>query len=271
MWIISLHKSGTLAPATVNKILQCFRSLLAGAVSAGYIPHNPASNVEPVKMTHRKRGVLTDDEVRELLQWPGPWTDYRHYAINTLAFATGARIGEIRGLHVKDVHTDRVDILYSWEEGYGLKEPKYGSVRSVPISEHVYSVLEKVVTDYRPTSLLFYGAKSHDRPVSKTWIEKGLHRALVRMMMPEISDDTPEKKRAEIVRGVENQLKERNIGVHSWRHKLNTVLRSAGVPDSKIRLLTGHRSEGMTDHYTRYAAADFSDVRTIQTALLSMN
>ncbi|MFA7567503.1 MAG: tyrosine-type recombinase/integrase [Alkalispirochaeta sp.] len=267
-WIIDLHQRGTVAPATVNKILQCFRSLLDGAVSAGHIADNPARAVKPVRVVHRERGVLTDDEVRELLQWPGPWTDYRHYAINTLAFATGARIGEIRALHVKDVHPDRVDILYSWEQGYGIKAPKYGSVRSVPISKHVYSVLEKVVTDYYPTSLLFYGAKSHDRPVSKSWIEKGLHRALVRMMTPEIPDDTPDEKRAEIVQTVESNIKERNIGVHSWRHKLNTVLRAAGVPDSKIRLLTGHRGQSMTDHYTRYAAADFTDVRNIQTALL---
>jgi integrase len=260
-WIVSVHKRGDLAPATVNKILQCFRSLLDGAVSAGYIPDNPARGVKPVRVVHKKRGVLSDDEVRELLQWPGPWNDYRHYAINTLAFATGARIGEMRGLHAKDVHPDRVDILYSWEEGYGLKPPKYGSVRSVPISEHVYSVVAKVIQDTAPQSLLFYGAADPHRPVSKSWIEKGLERALVTMLVP---DDIPEEERQKLIQA----LKDRNIGIHSWRHKLNTVLRSAGVPDSKIRLLTGHRGEAMTDHYTQYASADFSDVRKIQSALL---
>jgi integrase len=264
-WVLDLHRSGKLAPGTVNKLLQCFRSILDGAVSLGYIGDNPAANVKPVRAVPRARGVLTDDEVRRLLRWPGPWTDYRHYAINLTAFTTGARIGELRALHVEDVHPDRVEIVRSWEEGYGLKPPKYNSVRAVPISSDVYNVLQTVIQTYRPTTLLFYGATGNDRPMSKSHIEGQLRRALVRMMTPE---DTPPDKLESVQETVVSEIRERNIGVHSWRHKLNTVLRSAGVPDSKIRLLTGHRGESMTNHYTRYASADFTDVRTVQTTLL---
>ena len=264
-WVVQLHQAGTLAPATINKILQCLRSLLDGAVSIGAIAFNPATNVKPVYVTTVERGVLTDDEVRAVLVWPGPWRDYRMYALNTLAFATGARMGELRGLPVDAVHANHIEIRQSWEEKYGLKPPKYGSVRAVPISPHVSAVMQRLIEETRPTSLVFYGAAGLDRPMSKSHIEKNLHRAIVRMKTPA---GLTAAERPAVTARISAELTARNIGVHSWRHKLNTVLRSAGVPDAKIRLLTGHRSSAMTDWYTRFQATDFTDVATVQTSLL---
>ena len=63
-------------------------------------------------------------------------------------------------------------------------------------------------------------------------------------------------------------MKPGNVGFHSWRHKLNTLLRAAGVPDAKIRLLTGHRSKEMTDWYTQFLETDMVDVTEAQVRLL---
>jgi integrase len=41
----------------------------------------------------------------------------------------------------------------------------------------------------------------------------------------------------------------RKITFHSWRHFLNSIGRGK-VPDEKLRLMTGHRTKEMTDHYT---------------------
>jgi integrase len=64
------------------------------------------------------------------------------------------------------------------------------------------------------------------------------------------------------------EIIERRIGFHSWRHKLNTILRAAGVPDAKIRFLTGHRTSEMTDWYTQFIETDMEDVTKAQVRLL---
>ena len=60
------------------------------------------------------------------------------------------------------------------------------------------------------------------------------------------------------------EIAERRIGFHSWRHKLNTMLRAAGVPNAKIRLRTGHRSPDMTDWYAKFLETDMEDVTAAQ-------
>ena len=80
----------------------------------------------------------------------------------------------------------------------------------------------------------------------------------------EMSKDEPAERREQILQ----QIVHRRIGFHSWRHKLNTILRAAGVPDSKIPLLTGHRSADMTDWYTTFLETDMEDVTAAQVTLL---
>lgn len=261
-WVLGLHQSGRYAPATTNKILQAFRTLLDGAVLHEIITTNPASSVQPIRETYVRRGVLSDREVRRLLRWPGPWSDHRLYTINLLAFSTGARMGEIRGLQVEDIHRDHIVISHSWEEGFGLKKPKYNSVRAVPIGCRVYDALQKDLEEWAPESIVFFG-KNRQTPMSKSHIGNGLIDALVTMRLPESMKADREKRQK-----LRALYAARNVSFHGWRHKLNTVLRAAGIPDSKIRLLTGHRGSTMTDWYTSYRTSDFSDVQMIQSKLL---
>jgi len=248
-WILELYRKAELSPSTINKLLQIMRTLLQNALAHRYRSDNPAEHVKPIKNTHKKRRVLTNDEVKKL--FAHEWPDFRHYTINLLAFTTGARLGEVSGLLIKNVYPDRIEILHAWEERHGLKEPKYNSKRAVPISEKVYSCLQRVMYETAPETLVFFSCPERkDIPIGKKCIEKHLYKAMQRIGISEQKRQT------------------RNITFHSWRHKLNSLLRSRGVPDSKIRLLTGHRGSAMTDWYTNYVAEDFTDVVTAQTALI---
>ena len=173
-WIVSLRKVGKLAPATVNKLLQTLRTILGQAVAEGWITDNPAAFVKPVREQRTRRGILTPDETRRLLASPEPWANNRHYALNMLALITGSRMSEVRSLLVENVKADHVQIRHSWEEGYGLKEPKYGSLRDVPISDRVAEALSCVIRDTEPESIVFYGEAGKDRPMTKSCIEKNL-------------------------------------------------------------------------------------------------
>lgn len=241
-FILDLHRKGDLAPSTINHILKCVRNILDLAVIKGYIRENPAAHVRPVRVTFEKRGILTNGEVKDLFASPDIWSEYRHYVLNLLAFSTGARLGEIRALCIEDVKPDRVEILRSWQDGEGMKTPKFNSVRIVPISSKVYEAVQKVIRETYPIEILFYSTPSRrDVPMGKTVILKHLYRAMEKA-------------------GIEDR-KARRICFHSWRHKLNSLLRSQGIPDSKIRLLTGHKGEAMTDRYTSFLSEDFWDVQ----------
>ena len=239
-----------LAPATVNRILQIMKVMLEQACAEGYIANNPAKHVKPIcNQSYKQRGVLTSVEVKALLN-PNIWDDYRHYAINLLTLATGMRISEVRGLLISQIHPDHIQVHTAWEEHYGLKEPKWGSVRDVPITPKVYSVLMKVIEEYRPKTIVFYGKYSLDSPMSKSVIEKHLYKALKKI-------------------GIDEEArKQRHLTFHSHRHTLNTMLRSAGVHDAKVRAITGHKQESMTERYTHFGVQDFSEVTKVQTAFL---
>lgn len=269
-WILGLQEEKNLSSATVNKILQNFRTLLDGAVGHGMIRFNPAKAVEPLSERHKERGVLTDEEIRGLLVWPGPFNDHRLYTINLLAFSTGMRMGEARGLLVDDVKDDHILIQHSWEQGYGIKPPKYGRSRAVPIPVVAQEALREVMDFFTPETLVFYG-RDKSTPLSKSYIVDGLRDAIVTMTVKAdpATDGMNDEELAKYRKKVLAEIKARDIGFHSWRHKLNTLLRAAGVPDAKIRLLTGHRSPEMTDWYTRFLKTDMADVTEAQVKLLS--
>jgi integrase len=87
--------------------------------------------------------------------------------------------------------------------------------------------------------------------MSKSVIEKHLASALALIGIPV----------------VEQRL--RRLSFHSWRHFLNTMLRSCGVPDAKVREITGHRSEQMSKWYAHLRTGDFGEVVELQTMLLA--
>jgi integrase len=244
-WIVRLVEEGNFASSTINKLLQQMRIILDQACYERLLDENPAKYVRRVKHIFKKRGVLSPKEVRQLFADPGIWKDFRHYAINVLTLSTGMRLGEIRGLLVTDVNQDHISVRHSWEDHVGLKEPKWGSVRDIPITFQVYQILEKVIMHTRPHSLLFYG-KDLDSPMSKSYIEKSFYQGLHSIGISE------------------EERKERNITFHSHRHTLNTLLRSSGVSDAKIRAITGHKSAEMTDLYTHFQMGDLKEVLMTQ-------
>ncbi len=250
-WVVELHKGGKLAPATINKILQTLRTILERAVEDGRIRENPADRVKSIRARRPSRTILTPSEAFALLAGPHPWDDFRQYAINVLAATTGLRLGEVRALLVDNVKPDHVEVRRSWEEGYGPREPKAESARDIPIAAKVHEILSRVIRETTPTSLLFYGRDGKDSPMSKSWIEKNLARALENVGIPLA------------------EQRERGITFHAWRHFLNSLMRSNGVSDAKTRRVTGHRTAAMTEWYTSWAAVDISEVVTIQEGLLT--
>jgi integrase len=87
-------------------------------------------------------------------------------------------------------------------------------------------------------------------PVTRRHIYNGLRKALNNIG---VSDD---------------DIAERGLNIHAWRHFCNTELQKAGLTVQKVQAVTGHKSERMTEHYTHFDPLDFWEVPKIQAALL---
>lgn len=167
--------------------------------------------------------------------------------VNLLAATTGVRIGEAQSLQVQNVHNGYVSILHSWNYKYGLGPPKWGAVRDIVIPSKTQKSLDDLTKESPFQGLddfVFWGTDGK-HPLRNDQISDALYEAFERIGISR------------------EQRKERNVTFHSWRHFYNSMMRGK-IPDAKLRVLTGHKTLQMTDHYTQFKLDDFVDVVDVQ-------
>ncbi|MBI9105046.1 MAG: tyrosine-type recombinase/integrase [Spirochaetales bacterium] len=69
----------------------------------------------------------------------------------------------------------------------------------------------------------------------------------------------------------EEERKTRRVSFHSWRHYLNTTLRSNNITDVKLRAMIGHAGPRMTEHYTHFNLDDFKDIQKVQNKIINIS
>ncbi len=225
---VYLVKKG-LGPARVNGILKSVKVALAEAWRLGKIRENPAARVERLLDKPDERLILEREEVKRFLELP--WKDLRFKAANLLAMSSGLRLGEIRGLQHEDVHEGFVHVCHNWQDLEGLKAPKWGSVRDVPLTTVTEAALrELVASNPWGDTFVFYGVQPNTPPSSTLFREQ--YNAALRAI------------------GItkEEQCR-RNLTFHGHRHFFNSMMRGR-VDDYALRKLTGHSSSAMTEKYT---------------------
>jgi len=231
--VLHLSESTELGARRINSIRQAVSVPLSEARRLGKIRHNPMTEVLKLKETKPTREILSLQEARKILG--DPWPDERLRLINMLAAATGMRMGECRGLQREDIMRNNEDceiqVRHNWQEGEGLKPPKWGSVRRVPLPARIAeSLLELAAANPWGNEFVFYGNR-RDLPVSKRSVDEAFNEA---------------------VRGLgisEEERRRRGLTFHSWRHWYESYLRGR-IPDHALQQLTRHQSDRMLDRYS---------------------
>jgi len=244
----------SLSPQTANNIFQVLRTMLGEAHRKGLIDMNPATHVSPLAANNRDHGVFTHQEVLSLFSdtaFTQVWgSNINQFVINLIAASTGLRQGEVQALRVGNFKGTYLVVDRTWDRKYGLKSPKYDSTRCVPIPSMTESWIERLIEmtpDHTKDDLLFCSTIP-DKPIEHKQINKYFKRAVERI-------------------GVSStEIAERFLSFHSWRHTFNTLMRDK-ISDSKLRRLTGHKSEEMTESYTHFQIEDFQDVLSVQNTL----
>lgn len=236
-----------LASKTINNILSAGTTIFRWAHINEVIKTDPSQGLEKFSGPQKKRGILGREEVRALFS-EGEWKDNRMRLANLLGWITGMRNGEVRALQVQNIGIDRIYVRHNWSSFDGLKDPKNGHERGIPIPKELREELLKAAKDnplgMRPDSYIFFSLKNPEKPVDGSTVVNHLSLAL-----------------ASIGISKEERLS-RHIDFHSWRHLYATRL-APKVGASTARV-TGHLDQRMMEHYANHA--DEEDFKKIAKA-----
>jgi integrase len=226
-------KDKGLSASSINKILISGTTALSWAFREGLIPRDPTGALIRFSGEMKKRGVLTPEEAEAVFSVP--WKDKRAYAGNLLSITTGLRSGEVLALRKSDIGDGILFVRHSWSFIDGLKSPKNGEERKVPLLPEVKSALTELLEEnpHRVNDpFVFYGLLEN-KPMDNKLLIEGL-------------------KNACSLAGIDAAA--RGIVFHSHRHYYAARMADRMTAD-QITRITGHKSravfEEYADHITR--------------------
>ena len=259
-----------LSPQTINHCLNAGSTALQWAHVNGLIPDDPTKKLKRFVVRPKKRDVLTADEIRRLysIEWP----DSRARLASLVAMTTGLRAGEIAALTVDDIGDDRLHVRHSWSKSDGLKSPKTGETRSVPLLPAIRDQLrEQAALNPWGGSFVFWSTVREDRPVSTRLFSGGLVDALVLLDLPQsdleawrrvvqqrsrkVQPDPDDARAWERVEEIRKRWRDRGVVFHSWRHYYAAKMADR-LEARQVMTATGHRSATMFEHYAAHADAE---------------
>ena len=202
------------AVSTVNGEMACLKSLFSEAMRNGLTTANPVKGIKLLNPNNIRDRILSNEETARLFVAAASFDDFVRPLFHIL-FHTGMRLGEALALQWADIQFDLERII--------IRTSKSGEGRRIPLRPSLAGEL----IAWRPRAdspqWLFPNRDRKDAPmaaVRKGWIR--LCRA------------------AEI----------ENLRPHDLRHNFTSQLQAAGVSDSIIMSITGHKTHVMLLRYS---------------------
>ncbi|MCA0256669.1 MAG: site-specific integrase [Proteobacteria bacterium] len=234
--IIGIPNVETIQVPTINKYLQTYNELFEWAKQNHHISENFFSGLavrQAKKNRDGDREAYTDEQIRMILhtvlhnERGLVKKPYQKWA-TLIGIYTGARLGEIAQLHIKDVREqDGVQVFDMNDEGDRKSLKTSAARRLVPIHRNLIQAglldYVKAMADKGSTKLFpdfTYDPKNGWGRQQSRWFND---RLLVQL-----------------------GLKSKTRVFHSLRHTVNTRLLQAGVADPLVKSIIGHEQDGMT-------------------------
>jgi integrase/recombinase XerD len=198
------------------------------------LPANMAENLSLPRRWKRLPKALTSPEIERLLQPETPETPQGlcDQAILELAYASGLRLAELRGIRLEQLHLDAgfINVV-----GKGNKE------RVVPVGRKAVAALERYLTAGRP------GLVTPRSPANVFLTRRGTLFAPVTLWL-------------RVKQRVRRAGIARNVTPHMLRHSFATHLLEHGADLRVIQELLGHASISTTEVYTHVAGHRLREV-----------
>ncbi len=226
----------------INSVLQALRVAVKDLSDREDLDFDPFRRVKSAQESPREKGVLTAEEVSRLIHAPVKGPAGRLAVL--LGVLCGMRRGEVRGLQWGDIRDGYIDLCHNWQDMEGVKSPKWGSNRTVPIPSSVSAALAEVCKGSAGAGFVLESPKKAGVPASTNFFRYALREELEAIGIPA------------------SEQKRRNISFHSLRHTFVTLCRLAGISDLEIQALAGHKSAEMMAHYSHAGQVlDFTAAR----------
>ncbi len=198
------------------------------------LPANLAENLSLPRRWKRLPKALASAEIERLLKPETPETPQSlcDQAVLELAYASGLRLAELRGLRLEQLHLDAgfINVV-----GKGNKE------RVVPVGRAAVAALQRYLASGRPRLVT---ARS---PAAVFLTRRGTPFAAVTLWL-------------RIKNRVRRAGIERNVTPHMLRHSFATHLLEHGADLRVIQELLGHATISTTEVYTHVAGNRLSEV-----------
>ena len=237
-----------LSTSSRNSVMHIVRKPLKWAFEKKIIPENLCLGLTKFSITNEERGKLTEEEIKALFSVK--WIDKRAYVASLVAVTTGARQGECLALRRSDIKEDTLNIQHNFSRTDGLKCPKNGKKRLVPLLPVVKDALLNLLSE-NPHEVddpfVFYSLLP-DKPCDYKVLVKGFKKALddVNMMFLEAA-----KKQGKSKPEIAIDYKSRNIVFHSWRHWFCTFSDNE-LDSKKVKKVSGHLSDRVFKRYSSH-------------------
>ncbi|MFA6449183.1 MAG: tyrosine-type recombinase/integrase [bacterium] len=224
-WADHCLSSGN-SPRTLSRKMATCKSLFKYLVNEDIIKENPVSRVKLPKIAKKPPAALSQDEIRQLMNAPGPDDPnrLRDRAILLLLYSAGLRVSELVTLKMEQALVDRQAIRI---HGKGAKD------RILPLSDSCRAALIDYFLD-REKKL----PKTIDPRMPAFVTEKG-HPMTVRM----------------IQYMVEKYGRDSGISLHVYphliRHTIATHLIEEGCDVEAVRQTLGHENLATTSIYIK--------------------
>jgi len=223
-----------LSSESVYLEIAALRAFYRFAETEKLLPVNLAENLSLPRRWKRLPKALTSAEVDSLLkpELPETPTSLCDQAVLELAYASGLRLGELRGLRLEQLHLDACFINVI---GKGNRE------RVVPVGRTAVEALQRYIEVGRPElvtprtpAAVFLSQRGTPFAASTLWARI--------------------KRRARLA-GIE-----RNVTPHMLRHSFATHLLEHGADLRVIQELLGHAKISTTEVYTHVTGSRLRDI-----------
>jgi integrase/recombinase XerD len=223
-----------LAVSSAARAVIAVRGLHAFAAAQGLAETDPARDVPPPTPPRRLPKAITVAEVERLLAASGPGPDdpsadprmLRDRALLEFLYGTGARISEVTGLDVDELHLDADPVVRLAGKG--------GKQRVVPVGSYAVRALQAYLVRARPalaaasrrisvSPAVFLNVRGGRLTRQGAW--GVLHAAAERARLPDVSP-------------------------HTLRHSFATHMLDGGADIRVVQELLGHASVATTQVYT---------------------
>jgi integrase len=221
------------------------------ALKKKIISSDPTDDVMLLKNDRRPLKIITPAEFKALFvkDWKRVWdNDFMACVGNKLAALTGMRSGEVLGLRGEYVFDSHIQVCKQYDK-FGYRDTKTKDMRNIPLPVQVMEELRELKAVNGDGYL--FSRTGGGQPVPSRYFYDGLIDALQRIGMSK------------------EEIKERGLCFHAWRHFCNTELQKAGLGIKKVQAVTGHKSDRMSEWYCHFDPADFAEVPKIQEGLLA--